>query len=603
MKTVHQDGMIIEFDCEAVMRDGTIIRYDIYRPGKEGQYPCITTYGPYSKGMHFSQGYSLFWHDIKEKYPEILKGTSGKYMNWETVDPEKWVPEGYAIAKIDSRGCGRSEGVIDNWTIQEAEDYAECIEKIASLPWCDGNIAGLGISYYAIMQWAVAAQRPPHLKAIIPFEGACDLYREFARHGGIGSDFVNAWYPLQVAAVQHGLGKYGQIGKISDDYLSGPKTLSKKALIKNRRNYFEEIEENELIDADVYQRRLIDLSKIEIPVLSCGNWGGNALHLRGNTEGYLAIPSKEKYLEIHGLEHFTEFYTDYGRTMQKDFLDHYLKGKDTWNRAPVHLRLRNVDGSFTDRDEQEWPIARTQWTKYYLHEDGSLSTDESDDFRFSFKADSEWINFFTEPLTEELEITGPAAASLFISSSTKDADIFLTIRVLDPNGNDVTFVAANDPHGVIATGWLRASHRKMDEEKSLPYRPYHTHDELQPLKKGEKVQMNIEIWPTSIIIPKGYRLGVNIGGRDFRFTAPNLTSKVDISHYLKNPKLMIGMFRALPMDQLFRILTHEKVWAGNAMYTHHMDMKRKAFSGTTTVYSEAGNRPYLLLPVIPGKKA
>ena len=122
----------------------------------------------------------------------------------------------------------------------------------------------------------------------------------------------------------------GNQGKISGDYLSGPKTLTKKELlIKNRRNYFEEIEENELIDADVYQRRLIDLSKIEIPVLSCGNWGGNALHLRGNTEGYLATPSKEKYLEIHGLEHFTEFYTDYGRTMKKAFLDHYLKGKDT----------------------------------------------------------------------------------------------------------------------------------------------------------------------------------------------------------------------------------------------------------------------------------
>lgn len=353
----------------------------------------------------------------------------------------------------------------------------------------------------------------------------------------------------------------------------------------------------------MYRLRKIDLSKIEIPVLSCSNWGGNALHLRGNTEGYLAIPSKEKFLEIHGLEHFTEFYTDYGRTMQQEFLDHYLKGKDTWHRAPVHLRLRNVDGSFTDRDEQEWPLARTQWTRYYLHQDGGLSTEESGDFRFSFKADREGKDFFTEPLAEALEITGPAAALLLLSSTTKDADVFLTIRVLDHDGKDVSFVAANDPHGVIATGWLRASHRKLDEEKSLPYRPYHTHDELQPLKKGEKVQMNIEIWPTSIILPKGYRLGVHIGGRDFRFADPNLTSRVDISHYLKNPKLMLGMFRALPMNQLFKLLTHEKVWAGNAMYTHSMDMKRKEFSGITTVYSESGNRPYLLLPVIPDKQA
>ena len=112
MKTVKRDGMIIEFDCEVVMHNGTIIRYDIYRPDKEGQYPCITTYGPYSKGMHFSQGYNLFWHDIKEKYPEILKDTSGKYINWETVDPEKWIPDGYAVAKIDSRAADVRKGLL-----------------------------------------------------------------------------------------------------------------------------------------------------------------------------------------------------------------------------------------------------------------------------------------------------------------------------------------------------------------------------------------------------------------------------------------------------------------------------------------------------------
>lgn len=227
-------------------------------------------------------------------------------------------------------------------------------------------------------------------------------------------------------------------------------------------------------DADVYQRRQIDLSQIDISVLSCGNWGGNALHLRGNTEGYLAIPSTDKLLEIHGLEHFTEFYTDYGRTMQQAFLDYYLKGKGTWHQAPVHLRLRNVDGSFTDRDEQEWPLARTQWTKYYLQKDGSLSVNANDDFQLSFQAASEGLNFFTEPLTEEFEITGPAAASLLVSSSTQDADIFITLRVLDSQGNDVSFVAVNDPHGVggdrLAKGI--SSQAGYGEKPALPSLPY-----------------------------------------------------------------------------------------------------------------------------------
>ncbi|MGM9947477.1 hypothetical protein [Floccifex sp.] len=122
------------------------------------------------------------------------------------------------------------------------------------------------------------------------------------------------------------------------------------------------------------------------------------------------------------------------------------------------------------------------------------------------------------------------------------------------------------------------------------------------MKKGEKTQTNIEIWPTSIIIPKGYRLGVNISEKDFKFTASNLKSKVDISHYLKNPKLIMGMMRKLPMNELYKILTYEKVWTGNAMYTHKMDMKRKEFSGITTIYSQADNRSYLLLPVILSTK-
>ena len=63
-------------------------------------------------------------------------------------------------------------------------------------------------------------------------EGACDLYREFARHGGIGSDFVNAWYPLQVAAVQHGLGNFGQVGKVSGDYLCGPEILPQSSSLR-----------------------------------------------------------------------------------------------------------------------------------------------------------------------------------------------------------------------------------------------------------------------------------------------------------------------------------------------------------------------------------
>ena len=403
---------------------------------------------------------------------------------------------------------------------------------------------------------------------------------------------------MQVGAVEHGLGKLGQKGKIADDYVSGPETLSRKELKANRSSYLRDIAEQEMITDKVYQNRKVDLSKIAIPVLSCGNWGGNALHLRGNVEGYLNVSSKDKFLEIHGLEHFTEFYTDYGRKMQKSFLDHYLKGLDTWHQAPVHLRLRNVDGSFLDRDEQEWPLKRTQCTRFYLHEDGTLRKTPSETFKLSFQADGKGLNFFTGPLAEALEITGPIAGHFLISSSTEDADLFLTMRVLDENGKDISFVSANDEHGVIANGWLRASHRKLDPEKSRPYRPYHTHDEKQPLRENEKVPLDVEVWPTSVIIPKGYRLGFYIGGKDFSFPSKDKWSRVDISSYIR-PRMLLSLMRTLSMKEMLGLLKHDKVWKGQAMYTHNIDRKAKAFHGITTIHSEKDDKPFILLPIIP----
>lgn len=569
---VIQDGMRIDWDVEVVMDDGVTLRADVFRPIDNGRYPVLMTYGPYGKFLHFKDGYARQWNIMQSKYPQALEGSSNRYMNWETVDPEKWVCDGYVIVRVDSRGAGRSEGVIDCWSPREAQDIYHCVEFFALQPYCSGKVGMLGISYYAVTQWAAAALNPPHLAAICPFEGANDMYRDIGRHGGIVSDFAGTWWKLQVDRLQHGRGDNGLVSTINGKTVAGPETLPDETLQANRGEMLNQaFVEHELLD-DWYQERITNLAQVTVPLLSCGNWGGNALHLRGNVEGYLAAGSPEKWLEIHGLEHFTEFYTPYGVDMQKRFFNHFLKGMDTWHQAPVHLRLRNVDGTFTDRDEQEWPIARTAWTKFYLDLNHlGLTTGQTEDGEAVFCATSNGLSFFTRPLEQKLEITGNIAAKLFIQSSTTDADLFVTLRVLDPNGQDVTFVSAGDPKGVVATGWLRASHRKLDTEKSLPFRPWHTHDERQLLVPGETYELDIEVWPTSVIIPAGYRLGVAISGKDFEI--PNYGAAL----------------RAFGVP-----------YSGNGVYTHTTGRPKDIFDGDITLVSQGNDRPYLLLPIIPG---
>jgi len=314
-----------------------------------------------------------------------------------------------------------------------------------------------------------------------------------------------------------------------------------------------------------------------VPLLSAANWGGAGLHLRGNIEGYVNAASTQKWLEVHGGAHWAEFYTDYGVGIQKRFLGHFLKGEDTgWDRQPpVQIQIRRPgEIKFPVRDEQEWPLARTEWTKLYLDPASRSLVREAPkaDAAIEYEAMGEDVGFLTEPFAEDTEITGPLAAKLFVSSKTTDADLFLVVQVFDPDGEEVTFYGALDPHTPVAQGWLRASHRKLDPKRSLPYRPYHPHDEVRPLTPGEPVELDIEIWPTCIVVPKGYRLGLKILGRDYEWAGVAAT----LSN-MKNPMKGCGPF----------------------VHDDPIDRPPEVFGGRNTLHFSAGNPSYLLLPVIP----
>jgi predicted acyl esterase len=411
------------------------------------------------------------------------------------------------------------------------------------------------------------------------WEGAADWYRDMTHHGGILCTFFENWYDMQVKTVQFGAGERGRRSRVHGELACGPQSLSEAELAGNRCTLGDDIRAHPL-DDDYHRARSPVWSKIKTPFLSAANWGGQPLHPRGNFEGFVRAAARHKWLEVHGIEHWTHFYTDYGRELQLRFFDHFLHGrKNRWDeQPPVLLQVRHVD-KFVARSETEWPLARTRWTKLYLDlENGALTEGRvAGKAVTTFDAMGDGVTFLTGPLARETEITGPSAVKLFVSSSTADADLFVVLRVFTGELKEVVFQGAIDPHTPIGQGWLRASHRKLDRRLSTPYRPYHTHDRKQPLKNGEVTELDIEIWPTSIVVPAGCRIGLSIRGKDYVYPGPS-------GGKLSNFK-------------------NELTGCGPFLHDEPRDRPKDVFGGVTSLHLGAGCRPYLLVPVIPPARA
>jgi predicted acyl esterase len=333
-----------------------------------------------------------------------------------------------------------------------------------------------------------------------PLEGALDLYRDANRHGGIRSNaFTDAWSE--------------RVRQYQRPDQAGERDADAAAL----EAYSERVARNHP-----------DVAAIKAPLLSTGNWGGVGLHLRGNIEGYLAAGSTHKWLRIHSGDHVTPFYSLEGRLEQLRFLEHWLKDIDTGitREPPIKLAVRRGGDNYYWRYENEWPLARTEWTPYYLDAAGrSLSTSQpaaETAARFSAAAEAQDFaaTFATTAFEDPTEVTGPINLKVWVSSTSDDADLFCVIHNIDPNGQEVTYPGQSSPAIAAAYGWLRVSHRQLDPVRSRPYRPYHNHNELQKLEEGEIVPVEIEVWPASIVFDVGHRLVLEIGSRDDPRIAP-----------------------------------------------------------------------------------
>ncbi|KAK9367589.1 Alpha/Beta hydrolase protein [Lipomyces kononenkoae] len=537
---------IARINEEIELKDGSRIRANVFLPRTGGpRWPVLMSSSPYGKDV------PLIGAPGRERRAAIIpQDQCCEHTRFEAPAPSWWCSKGYVLVYHDHRGVSQSPGFLKPFSKKHFDDYAEIVTWAADQPWSTGKVGLTGISYLALNQWFVAERQPRGLACIVPWEGMVDLYRDATRHGGITSTGLNKfWYEAAVLPVQY--------GKNRDASRNGPNTpegcLTESQLSENREDMPGLARSNEFIDDEFYEGcGLSDLSKINVPLLSAGNWGGIALHLRGNVLGWMRAGSKHKYLRIHTGTHDAPFYHSPLIDLQLSFFDCWLKGDDyggweTGQQPPVSFAVRKgnpgiaaVEGekSFKYRDEQEWPLARTVYQKINLTSGEKLSKGpHTGEGILSYAGlHGESILFRSAPAEEEYEICGHPSVMLSMSltnhphDAPAEIDVYLALRKLDAEGKEVFYCSSLGTPQAATLGWIRASHRTLSRrpyaeiEEELPWPTLsHRREDLKPVRPEEIYELLTELWPTNLVVGKGERIALEVSPTDVAGSAPYTT--------------------------------------------------------------------------------
>ncbi len=477
------DGLTIDYDVAIGLRDGVTIYADVYRPaGVEGPLPAILLWSAYSKHYRWPEPLRLMF---------TQNAAVSKYAPIEAQDPMTWCPLGYAIVVPDPRGINHSEGDVTVWSPQEGLDIHDTIEWIAEQSWSNCKVGMGGASYFGIVQWFAGATRPPHLAALMPYDGMSDLYREVVAHGGIpNKGFVGFWN--NTVRSSHGR---------AEDWV--------KAM--ELHPFFDEH----------WQSKVPAVENIDVPtyVISC--WSDHAIHTRGSLSAFNRLGTDQKWLDVHGRNKWAHMYTAESTWRQIAFFDRFLKGikneVDSWPKVRIEVR-EGIDVG-EERVEQEWPLARTLYTPLHLDAATKSLSAEPVAASSSIAYDAtggEAVATFAHRFETDTELTGYFKLKLWVEAEgADDMDLFAAVQKLDAAGELVNFYyITRFKFGHAAHGWLRVSHRELDPAKSTPHQPFHPHTSEQRLGAGEIVPVEIEIWPSSTLFRAGEQMRVIVIGKD-----------------------------------------------------------------------------------------
>jgi hypothetical protein len=483
--TTAPDGVVRHRDLEAPTRDGTILRLDAYRPRDDSTpRPVILSAHPYGKDnlpkrkagvWMVSPQYRLF------RLPEPIQFS--EFTGWEAPDPVRWVEAGYTVVNLDLRGAGKSDGLWNPLTVQEGEDVADVIAWIAAQAWCDGQVGMLGVSYLAISQYQTAALNPPHLKAICPWEGFTDLYRDFARPGGIlETGFLKLWSAINARMSRSDVDVFALTSEHS-------------------------------LDDEAYTSRRADLEAIRIPMLVCASFSDHCLHSRGSFEMFRRASSPQKWLWTHRGGKWSSFYSEEAFAAQRAFFDCFLKGKTNgWQMEPA-VRLCLVDGEGPGRERIErhtaFPPETTAPCRFGLTGTGSLTTSTTTPAcTIAWGADDAPLRWLL-PIEQSISLIGPMELQLRVELD-EDMDLFVGVgkwRDGQRVGYEGSYGFCND---FITHGQLRVSQREVDQQRSIAGGLVLLHQRALPVHKGETILLRIPLLPSATRFEVGESLGIEL---------------------------------------------------------------------------------------------
>jgi predicted acyl esterase len=504
--------MVEARDIMVAMRDGIRLAVDIFRPDAPGRFPALLAMSPYGKGVQTLPLASM------------PPGTPCYLPPIEAGNPEYFTARGYVHVIADVRGTGHSEGEYLGWMSgQESRDGYDLVEWIAAQPWCDDNVGMVGISYYGEIQLHVAAEQPPHLKAILPWNAPADFYRECTHHGGIRQMFFHYLYVQRIGAERsvsvtvkntpsEELRKRIEEVKADPDLRIHPEMWTFVDCPGKAPCFFDILMHP--ADGPYYWERSPNRKwdRIKIPFyVRSGWWAYGHMHLVGAFDNYLGIGAPKKLEIDRPVAEERPLPDEYCAEVLR-WYDYWLRGIDTGIMAEPPIRLF-IMGTDEWRFEREWPLARTKWTKLYLRRWGGLSAEPED---FPGKPDAfvqqppdetaeiASVSYRTAILKEDTEVTGPIALYLYAAIDQEDSNWIVSLRDVAPDGTERE----------MTKGFLKASHRAVDEGRSELWKPWHPHLQPEPVVPGEIYPYAIEISPTAYIFKAGHRIKLIIMSMD-----------------------------------------------------------------------------------------